>query len=316
MQEATVDSEAGAQVPVPADFEQPDRILYGLTARQVAIFANAGAVLWLVYLVLTPAVSPLVVLVGELPVIAAAAAVAVGRRDGISLDRWLIAAARTLSSPRALVAAGDRLPAAPAWAPQTARRCAGPRIAPLALPVDRIDPDGVVDLRGDGRVALTACSTVTVGLRSAGDRAAVVDRYARWLHGLAAPVQVVVSVRAANVDAYAGEVEQRAAGLPQPALARAASGYAQFLRWLAVERDPLVRRVTVAHRVGQHSDAQAVLRQAAQTAGGLSAVGTAARVLDADLATGVLVDACHAWGGGLGGALPNAVVTTGEEDLP
>jgi hypothetical protein len=305
-----VDSEM--RVPVSADIDQPDRILYGLTARQVAILASVGAALWLAYQVLTPAVSPLVVLVGSLPMVAVAAVVAVGRRDGIGLDRWVLAAGRTVLNARALVAVGADMPDAPVWAPRL-RASSGLRIGPLALLADRIGPDGVVDLRGGGRVALTACSTVMYGLRSAGDRAAVLDGYARWLHGLSTPVQIVVSSRAANVDAYACEVERRLDRLPQPALARAASGYAQFLRWLAVERDPVVRRVTVAHRQVGHADGQAVLRQAAQTARGLAAVGAATRVLDGDLATGVLVDACHPWGGGVAGVRADGVVTA---DLP
>jgi hypothetical protein len=290
-----VDSEMGTNVPVPADIDQPDRILYGLTARQVAILATVGVVLWLAYQVLIPAV----VLVAGLPVVAAAAAVAVGHRDGVSLDRWLLAAVRTHLAPQVLVAGSDTVSDAPAWAPRISRRRAGPRIAPLALPAARIGADGVVDLRADGRVALTACSTAMYGLRSAVERAAVVDGYARWLHGLSGPVQIVVSTRAANVDAYASEVEHRLDRLDQPALTRAAAGYAQFLRWLAAERDPLVRRVTIAHRGAAHGDGQAVLRQAAQTARGLAAVGAATRVLDGDLTTGVLADACHPWGGGL-----------------
>ena len=34
-------------VPIPADVEMPDKVLAGLTARQVAIAATAAAVLWL-----------------------------------------------------------------------------------------------------------------------------------------------------------------------------------------------------------------------------------------------------------------------------
>lgn len=301
------------QVPVSADIDQPDRILYGLTARQVAVLAAVGAALWLAYQGLSLAVAPLVVLAGAFPVVAVAAVVAVGRRDGIGLDRWLLAAGRTVLSARALVAAGADVPHAPVWAPR-ARASSGAWIGPLALPASRIGRDGVVDLRGGGRVALTACSTVMYGLRPAADRAAVVDGYARWLHGLSTPVQVVVSSRAANVDVYASEVERRLDCLPQPALAWAASGYAQFLRWLATERDPVVRRVTVVHRQVGHADGQAVLRQAAQTARGLAAAGARTRVLDGELATGVLVDACHPWGRGVAGVNADGVVTANRRE--
>jgi hypothetical protein len=33
-------------VPIPSDVEMPDKVLAGLTARQVAIAAIAAAVLW------------------------------------------------------------------------------------------------------------------------------------------------------------------------------------------------------------------------------------------------------------------------------
>src|SRR5205814_5483057 len=82
---------------VPADIDAPDRVLYSLTARQVAILAATGALLWAAYHVLTPLVPPAVVgiaavPVAAVPVAAVAAGVALGRRDGISMDRWVAAA--------------------------------------------------------------------------------------------------------------------------------------------------------------------------------------------------------------------------------
>jgi hypothetical protein len=175
-----------------------------------------------------------------MPLLAGAGVVALGRRDGISLDRWLLAAARGARAPRVMVPGGDRPATIPAWAPAT--RTATVSLAPLRLPAAAVDDGGVVDLHTGGRVALCATTTVNFDLRSPAEQAALLDGYARWLHALSGPVQIVVSTRRIDMDAYAAAVEARVEGLAHPALAQAAVGYAQFLRWLGDARDPLARR--------------------------------------------------------------------------
>src|SRR5439155_14030211 len=103
---------------IPADIEAPDRILWNLTARQVAILAATGALLWVAYRTLTPLVPPAVVGIAAVPVVALAAGLALGRRDGISMDRWVATAVAAARAPRLLVAAGHPLPSVPAWAPE------------------------------------------------------------------------------------------------------------------------------------------------------------------------------------------------------
>ena len=46
----TAGPSGGGRVRVPADVERPDRILAGLTARQLAILATSGVALWAAYL--------------------------------------------------------------------------------------------------------------------------------------------------------------------------------------------------------------------------------------------------------------------------
>src|SRR5437667_9425704 len=103
---------------VPADIDAPDRVLYSLTARQVAILAATGALLWAAYRLLTPLVPPAVVGIAAVPVAAVAAGLALGRRDGISMDRWVATAVAASRAPRLLVAAGHPVPSVPAWAPE------------------------------------------------------------------------------------------------------------------------------------------------------------------------------------------------------
>ena len=131
-----VDGEYGLAAQVPADVGAPDRVLYGLTARQVAILAATGALLWVAYRTLTPLVSPVVVGIAAVPVVAVAAGLALGRRDGISMDRWVAAALAATRAPRLLVAATGTPPTAPHWAPAprrlTLRAPAGSRPSPAA----------------------------------------------------------------------------------------------------------------------------------------------------------------------------------------
>src|SRR5213076_1310908 len=84
----------------------------------VAILAATAALLWAAYRTLTPLVPPAVVGIAAVPVAALAAGLALGRRDGISMDRWVAAALATARAPRLLVAAGQPIASVPAWAPQ------------------------------------------------------------------------------------------------------------------------------------------------------------------------------------------------------
>ncbi len=331
-----MDGDYGLQAQVPADIDAPDRVLYGLTARQVAILAATAALLWAAYRTLTPLVPPAVVGIAAVPIAAVAAGLALGRRDGISMDRWVAAAVAATRAPRLLVAAAHAVPPVPAWAPLmraadptgtsaastprnrrgTARSgkdaaASAPRLAPLRLPADRITPAGVVDLDGHGRVALTAVSTVNFDLRSPDEQYALIEAAGRWLNSLSAPTQIVVSTRRVDMDAHADLVEQRLDWLPHPKLADAAAGYAEFLRQLGEERDPLDRHIVVAHRVGAHGDAAVARRHAEHTARALSGLGAPTRVLDGGAVTDVLAAACNPWQNtGFGRPTPDAVITT------
>jgi hypothetical protein len=130
----------------------------------------------------------------------------------------------------------------------------------------------VVDA-GDGWVGLTAVGTVNFDLRTPGEQYALVEAWGRWLNSLTAPVQVVVSTRAVDLQARADHVTARVDALPHPALAEAAAGYAQFLLDLAADRDPLDRRVLIAHKVARGADPRTARRLAEHTARALAGLG-------------------------------------------
>ena len=292
-------------MPVAADFDAPDKVLYGLTARQVAIVAGAGGLIWLAWRLLGDRLPPAVIGVGALPVLGVAVVVAVGRRDGIGLDAWLLAALRSARSPRRLVAAPEGVTAPPAWAPvpalpgsrrerRTGSEASAVGLVPLRLPLERIGGTGVVE-RGDGRVGLTAAGTVSFDLRTPAEQYALVEGMARWLNSLTCPAQVVVSTRAVDLQTRAGQVTERLEELPHPALADAAAGYVGFLLQLAEDRDPLERRVLIVHEVGPHADARVARRHAEHTARALSGLGAATRALDGGQVTGALAGSCDPW---------------------
>ncbi|GAA4609809.1 hypothetical protein BJY16_007518 [Actinoplanes octamycinicus] len=270
---------------IPADIDTPDRVAYGLTARQLAILAVAAVLLYGLYSSLAGLV-PTPVAVGVLvPPAGAAMAVALGRRDGVGLDAWLWAGLRYRRRPRRIAA--PELPSA-----------AG------------INADGVIDT-GAQSVALVACTTVNIGLRTADEQAALIGGYGRWLNGLSTPVQIVVSTRRVDLSRQAQRVSDHAATITSVGLAAVARDYAAFLDQVAEQRDPLWRTVTVAHTAAQPAQA---LRQAEHTAGVLAGLGASTAVLDGGAALAVLtcaVDAYTPADTGWPRALADQVVTAG-----
>src|SRR5438552_16791326 len=142
------DSEAPMRARPPADVEKKDTILFGFTLRQVVILTVAGLIIYAAWTALARVVHPLVFLVGAIPVAGFAFVLAVGRRDGISLDAWLAHAIRHRRTPHRLVPADGPITPAPAWVSTTGGRGRKPPLpAPLRLPAQGIPSDGPGALR-------------------------------------------------------------------------------------------------------------------------------------------------------------------------
>ena len=184
--------DARPRVPVPADVELPDKLVAGLTARQTVITAIAVLIIWAGFEA-TRTVLPLPVFAAlAAPVAVAATALAIGQRDGLTLDQLLAAAWRQARSPRRLAAAPEGIPAPPRWvAPELARQ-AGPLPAPVTPPWAMVTPHGVIGLGSDGAAAVCAVSTVNFALRSPAEQDALTAAYGRWLHSLTGPVQILI----------------------------------------------------------------------------------------------------------------------------
>jgi PrgI family protein len=230
---------------IPADIDREDRVLAGLTAHQVAILAAAGVLLWGLYWATNRLVPLPVYGAVAAPLGAAVAALALGRRDGLSLDRLALVAFRQARSPRRMVTAPSGVAPPPAWVAARAAG-AGPLPAPLRLPARRVRADGVIDLEPDRSVVLAACSTVNFALKTGMEQEALVAVFARYLNSLSGPLQVLIRAERVDLAPSIAALEEAAPGLPHPALEDAAREHAAFLADLATRRDLLRRQVLLA----------------------------------------------------------------------
>ena len=303
----SADYQAGARIP--ADIERPDKIVFGLTARQAAILGAVALVLWLAFLALHHRVPVIAYLAVAGPVAAVAAGAVLASRDGLSLDRLAVAALRQARAPRQLVTAPDGVFPPPGWAPDA------PVVlpAPLRLPVGRVAPDGSIDLGADGAAVLVECTTVSFALATPDEQEALTNAFGRFLNSLTGPVQIVVRAESVDLTSAITRLEETASLLPHQSLEDAALEHAAFLADLAASRDLLRRQVIVvirepAYRGRGEASAGRALRRAEEAARALAAAGVRATVLDGRQAAAIIGAACDPWQYVPSGP-PDAVIT-------
>jgi hypothetical protein len=315
-------------VRIPADVEREDRILAGLTARQVAILASAAVVMWLAFTATRHLLPLPIFAVIAFPFGAITAVIALGRRDGLPLDRLILAALRQARSPRKLVLAPEQVTSPPTWM-DPGQPVALP--APLRLPAGALTDEGVIDLGADGAAVVCAASTVSFALRTPGEQAALVAVFGRWLNSLSAPVQIVIRAEPVDITPLISGLRDHAPALPHPELEQAAIEHAEFLTDLAQRRDLLHRQVLIVLREPRHGGTtslgqrhgqrpardggagQRVLRRAGEAAAALAAAGITVNVLTGGEATAVLAACCNPWRttpAAAGRAAPSQVITS------
>jgi hypothetical protein len=243
-------------VYVPADLDLPDKVLFNLTARQVAVLAPAALALWALWQAMADQVHPVLLLMVSAPLAAAALALALARRDGTTLDRLVWAALR---SPRRPLAAGVPDPDAMQAAAALAGRKGGlSRVRSVLAPVDGVDAEGVIDLGGSAAVAVAA-GCVNFDLRSGSEQAALCEAFARLLHTLEGHLQVCVTQRPVDLTGYLAGLDTHAAALASGPLRAAAEAHRAWLASLTAGHQLLGREVTV---VVSGPDADAAIRAA------------------------------------------------------
>lgn len=235
-------------VRIPADVDREDRILAGFTARQVAVMAVTGLVLYGGWQA-TRAVIPVIAYVAvAVPIGIAVTALVVVRRDGVTLDRLLLAALRQRMQPRRRVAAGQAPAEVPEWLSGVAHGHEDVAAGGLDLPAHGVAEAGIVDLGDDGVALVAACSTVNFALRTPAEQEALTAAFGRYLHSLGASVQILVHAQRLDLSGQITELRERAAGLPHPALESAALDHADYLAQLGQQADLLRRQILLVVR--------------------------------------------------------------------
>ncbi|SEP54523.1 MULTISPECIES: PrgI family protein [Amycolatopsis] len=243
-------------VRIPSDVDREDRILANLTARQLTILAITGIVLYGAW-TLTREVVPLpVFLILAVPIGTAAAVLVLGRRDGMSLDRLLLAAIRQRLQPRHQVAAPEGVRTAPDWltshitTSDPTGTADGWQVSPAALrlPAEGVTDAGVIDLGTDGVAMVAVASTVNFALRTPGEQEALVASFGRYLHSISAPVQILIRAERLDLSRQIRDLHQAAPGLPHPRLEAAAREHATYLDQLRRSTDLLRRQVLIVLR--------------------------------------------------------------------
>ncbi len=265
--------EVSRAVRIPADVEREDRIVAGLTARQVAILAVAGLLLYAGYAAIHTLVPLAAYAALAVPAGVAVAALVLGSRDGMSLDRLVLAAVRQRLTPRVQVSAPEGITPAPGWllthatsadraghGVDAGSRRGGPAQAAasaLRLPADAVTAApgpggagevGLVDLGREGLAVVCACSTVNFALRTPSEQEALVACFGGYLHALSAPVQILVRTHRLDLSGQITALRARAGSLPHPALEAAALEHADYLDQLASGSDLLRRQVLLVLR--------------------------------------------------------------------
>jgi hypothetical protein len=241
------ESSEPARIRVPADVERPDQVIAGLTARQAAILTVTAVVLWLLWQAVHAFVPPMVFMGCAAPVLATGTVLALGRRDGLSLDRYALAALRHARTGHRQVHAPEGVLPVPGFARTLTTSAVPPAPVPAQPVAQGIDAHGVIDLGRDGTSVIGAVGTVNFALRTPAEQEALIGAFAGWLNSLPGPVQILIRADRADLTPAITALRRDAPALPHPALEAAAGQHADFLSGLAATRDLLHRQVLLTH---------------------------------------------------------------------
>lgn len=292
------DDDSVTPARIPADVAREDRILGPLTARQTAILAVAALVLYGGYWALRPFMAPLAYAALITPVAGVVTAIALGRREGIGLDRFLLAALAHARTRGRRVHAPEGIPPLPDIISSRLASAAGRPPDAMRMPYEGVSPAATLSLGGEGQAALATCSTVNFDLRSGAEQQSLTAAFARWLNSLTGPTQLLVRCHRIDLAPAAARLHRDAPALPHPALEQAARAHADFLAELAAGQELLGRQIVLVAReplTGHRSNVGSgrAVQRLSEAARALAAADVSVSPLDAAQTCALVGSACN-----------------------
>ena len=295
---------SGDRVRLPADVELEDKLAFGLTARQLSLFAATALLTYSLYTLAAvrlplPAAAALCA-----PIALVGIVLTLGRRDGLPADRLARLALRYLVSPRRRLLAPEGIPAPHPGEPRQAR------VAPLDLPVRTVYRSGLIELTDGSFAVVVRAASGSFTLKSDEEQAALVEAYGRFLNSVSEPVAIYVRSEPLDLTERADALDERALSIRQPRLADAARAHAEFLRGLPAggelrRRELLLLLCTHAREAAA---ARTTLERRAQDAADLlRAAGVELTPLDGEQTAALLARALDPPGPPVGCALDGVV---------
>lgn len=251
------------RVPVPANPFVPDRIAFGLSARQLAILAVSGTTVWAAFLILSQRFSLPAVAVICAPLTAAALLLIASTPDGIPMDRYVREALRHLISPKTnVLATSGSLPRA---------------LGVIDMGVKGFLQGGFVALKDGSKAALISATGINLHLRSEEERAAATESFGRLLNSLESPVQFLVSSSRISAGEMVSLLNANAPYLPHPSLTSSCRDFTAFFEDLVRTQGVLRHKMIVCVKERGGDDAEArLLRRCEHFASQLRGIGVKA----------------------------------------
>lgn len=269
-------------VPVPPDPFVPDRIAFGLTARQLAVVTATGLVVWALFLALAESLTPAAAGAISVPLASLGLIAATHAPDGTPMDRFLLRALSYLLAPKLRVLAPEGLPA---------RRRGRSRRGVVDVPIVDVSRSGFVEMPGE-TAALLKASGINLRLRADAERSAVSDAFGRLLNSLDGPVQFLVSSTRTDAEDLVASVEAAAPFLPHRLLTESSLDFCSFFRSLAQDEGLLRRRMLVCLKERSGSGAEvALIRRADQIGARLREAGIRAVRLEGEECRNAVLEA-------------------------
>lgn len=242
----------------------PDRIIGGLTARQLAILGVAAVAVGGLFSASANRIPTAASAAICIPLAIVGIAAALGKLDGIGLDKMSLFALRFFRRPRRRVLVAGDIPSPPAWSERKS-------LAPLDFPVKDVLSEGIVDVGDEGFALVCRASPVNLALKAEKEQEASMLGFGRYLNAVSRPIEILVRSGRADLSARIEALEQHIPALPHPRLAEEALGYLDFLTRLGARGDALRREAFLCLREKTNSveQAEAGLRTRFDEASGL-----------------------------------------------